>query len=305
MHVTAGIFGNPEIAKKLGKAGSGNDIIMYNHASSDGVFTYVHPNSERIHSLLQVIGMIDVPIVVFSEMTKEFGEQLVALDAAGFENGFLVLDGIPEDQMRTAIRGSSLEKFELVDNDPVVIKQKLMAIDYRRDNIGSPWIPVDNYFNVKGIGTVVLSVVKRGTIKKFDVLKLEPLGKDVTVKDMQSQDKAVTEAVAGMRLGINLKGVDAEELKRGYVLCKQAKLSKEVTINFSKSRYCKEELEKDKQLFVAVGLQVITGTLISVEEDKLMIKLEHPLVYASNEKSIIASTRQILPRIIGNGIIVG
>jgi len=101
------VFGSPELAKKLAKQGTANDIVIYNHASSEGVLSYVHPSSEKLQPLLQSVHMVDAPIVVFKEMTKEFAEQLVAVDAAGFEKGILVSDGIPEEQIMQAVKGAS------------------------------------------------------------------------------------------------------------------------------------------------------------------------------------------------------
>jgi len=55
MHLTVGIFGDMELIKKLGKQGTVNDIALYNHGSSDGVFTFAGPNSpdNRIQPVLQ------------------------------------------------------------------------------------------------------------------------------------------------------------------------------------------------------------------------------------------------------------
>ena len=74
-HLIVGILGNhedsQELVKKLGKKGTGSDIELYNHGSSEGVFTYVCVNSDKIQALLQTLGMIDVPVIVVKELTKE------------------------------------------------------------------------------------------------------------------------------------------------------------------------------------------------------------------------------------------
>ena len=299
-----GIFGNTEFARKMAKKGTTNDIAIYNHASSEGVFTYAHPNSEKIQPLLQVIGMIDVPVIVLSEITKEVGEQFLALDAAGFSQGFIIADGVLEDQIKDVVKGSSLEKWPILTNDPTELRQRILKTEIDRDTESAPWIPIDNYFSVKGIGTVALCIMKRGRIKKYDVLRLEPLGKDVTLKGLQSQDRHVDEAEAGMRLGLNLKGVETDELSRGYVICKEADTSKEITATFTKSKFSKEKLETGSKVFIASGLQVISSTMVNIEPDRLHLRLEHPLVYKKGQKCIFASTKPTLPRILGHGSIV-
>ena len=303
MHLTVGVFGNNDIAKKLAKVGTTNDIAIYNHASSEGVLTYACPNSEKIQPLLQTIGMIDFPVIVFSQITKEFGEQVVALDAAGFSQGLIVADGVPEEQIKQTIKGSSLSSFPIISNDLVELRQAILKMPIARDFNSQPWLPVDNYFAVKGVGTVVLTIMKQGRLKKYDTLRLEPLGKEVMIKGIQSQDRDFTEAEAGMRLGLNIKGAETDELKRGYVVCKEAKVSKEVTATFAKSRYSKEEIVKGNQIHVSAGLQVIAATVQEIQSGKLVLKLEQPIAYMSGQKYILASTKQVMPRILGSGIL--
>jgi len=307
MHVTVGIFGTSDacsgLAKKLAKPGTTNDIAIYNHGSSEGVFTYVYPNSERIHTLLQVIGMIDFPVIVFSLISKELAEQIVALDAAHFAHGFIISDGVPEEQIRQLVKNNSLERFPILPNDPVELRQQIAKVPVKRDVEHQPWLPIDNYFTVKGVGTVALSVMKHGRVKKYDNLRLEPLGKEVLVKGMQSQDRDITEAEAGMRLGVNVKGAETDELKRGYVICKEARTAREVAVTFVKSRYAKEEIIKGVQIYISLGLQVIAATVVDSPAGKLNLKLEQPLVYLPGQHCIFASTKPTLPRILGSGVV--
>ena len=302
-HINVGIFGDTDqtLAKKLAKAGTINDIAIYNHASSEGVFSYVCPNSDKLQPILQVVGMIDFPIVIFRALTKEFAEQMVAVDAARFEHGFIVADGVPEEQIKQVIKGSSLERFTLLGNDPNEIRQAVIRANVKRAE-GDPWLPIDNYFEVKGVGTVALTIVQQGKVKKYDTLRVEPLGKEVMIKGMQSQDRDIVESESGMRLGVNLKGTDSEELKRGYVICKSAIVAKSVKIKFTKSKYSREELTKGASVFISCGLQVIAATLADTGS-VLTLALERPLAYQAGEKCIISSTKQTLPRIIGFGII--
>jgi len=297
-HLTIGIFGDTEFLKKMGKKGTSNDILIHNHASSEGVFTYVSPaSSEKIQSLLQVISMIDVPVIVMDDLTKEIGEQLIALDAFGFKKGFVIS---PSNDLRKMIKGTSLENYEWVADE----KELLLKLKYISPEplTGDAWAPVDNYFNVKSVGTVALSVVKGGTIKKYDKLLVQPLGKEVLVKGLQCQDKDMEEVSQGMRAGISMKGVDSEDLKRGYVLCKNTTISKRVKINFKKSMYAKESLKKDDSVFFSAGLQVVVGKVDDDNVEKMELSFEQPLAYIPDQKCMIALTTQNMPRIIGSGI---
>ena len=294
-HLSIGIFGDNELLKKLGKQGTCNDILIYNHGSSDGIYTFMAPrDSERVHALLQVLQIIDVPVIVVNEVTKELAEQIVAIDAMNFESGFIISTS---DNMEKIIKGTSLEQFEFVEDDKD-LREKLKLID-SKPVTENPWAPIDNYFMVKSVGTVVLSAVKGGTIKKHDKLFVQPLGKEVLVKGIQSQDKDIEEAHAGMRGGFNLKGVESDELKRGYVLCKDAIVSKKIVVDFKKSKFSKDTAEKGNNVLIAVGTQVVAGKI--EESEPLTITTENPVVYFPGQKCIVTSTKVAMPRVIGAG----
>ncbi len=123
-------------------------------------------------------------------------------------------------------------------------------------------------FDVKSVGTVILGIIKSGTVKKHDKVLVEPLGKEVMIKGIQSQDRDFDSAEAGMRVGLNLKGVEADELK------------------------------ENDQVFVSSGLQAIAAKVKSV--DPLEVETENPVAYNKDTKFLIASTKQDLPRIIGS-----
>ncbi len=298
-HLTAGIFGDKELLKKLGKQGTVNDIAIYNHASSDGVYTYAAPNSdEKIQPLLQVLGIIDVPVIAASEVTRELAEQIIAIDAAGFEKGFIIS---ADDQLKNIIKGTVAEKYEWI-SDEKELRERLKDIK-NPPATSEPWAPVDNYFNVKSVGTVVLTIIKGGTIKKHDRLLVQPLGKEVLIKGIQSQDKDIDQAEAGMRAGLNLKGIDADDLKRGYVICNSAEVSKNVKIEFKKSKYSRESTDTGNQIFLSAGTQCVPGRIENSESNLLTVLLEHPIAYIKNQKCLVATTKQTMPRIMGSGTI--
>lgn len=298
LHITAGIFGNQEaaqnLAKKLGKAGTINDIAIYNHGSSEGVFTYVVPASDKIQTLLQAVSMIDVPVLAINELTAAVGEQIIMISEFGFDQGFLVLENISYEQIKPLIAGTCIEKFMVVDERGLA--EELKKIEIERS--GELVVPIDNYFNVKSVGTVVLGLVKSGSLKKYDKVLVEPLGKEVVIKGIQSQDKDMEQTEPGMRVGLNLKGAEADELKRGYVIShKPLQKSKLLKLALRKSKYSKEQLKENDTIFVSAGLQVSAAKIKSIEP--LEVECEHILCTEPDSKFLIATTKQTLPRIIG------
>ena len=109
-------------------------------------------------------------------------------------------------------------------------------------------IRIDHAFNVKGVGTVVvLGVIKQGAVKAFDRLKILPSGKDILVKSIQMHDDPVTECKSPARVGLAIKGIDADHISRGDVLCSLGSLDLKVATDpisagFIKSPYYKGNL---------------------------------------------------------------
>jgi len=307
MHICAGIFGNIEMLKDMGKKTTENDMLIHNHAASDGVFTYVgirvQDNSYKIQTLMQIIGMIDIPILVISELTPIIAEQIVALDAYRFERGIIVLDGIEKEELQKVIKNTSITNYEFIEKNPTTIREKLKEIEPKRP-ASSIICPIDTYFAVKSVGAVILGIIKSGKLKKFDKLMLEPLGKEVMIKGIQSQDKNFDETEPGMRVGLNLKGIEVDELKRGQIICDKIQKSDKFSLEFRKSPFYKGELKHGQQVFFSAGLQVSIASIESIEGSKIALKTEHNIAYSTGDKFLLASTAEKLPRIIGGGIIL-
>ncbi|XP_058810802.1 elongation factor Tu, mitochondrial-like [Phymastichus coffea] len=86
----------------------------------------------------------------------------------------------------------------------------------------SPFIlPIDNVFNVPGRGTVAVGTIKRGTVKKN--AEAEIMGYDETTKtvisDIQIFQKSVPEALAGENVGILMRGIKLDAVRRGMWVC--------------------------------------------------------------------------------------
>lgn len=294
-HLTIGVFGDAALAKKMGKQGTTNDILLTHHADSERIWTFASPNSPEIKPLLQVVQLIDVPVVAADAVTRELAEQLVALDAFGFGRGFILSQN---EQLRQLIKGTTLERYTWV-RDERELREQLTSVPAAATE-GSVWIPIDNSFSVKSVGTVVLGVVRSGTVKKHDTLAVQPLGAQAVVKGIQSQDKDVDAAHAGMRVGLSLKGVDASDLKRGYVLCANAHVAQHASVMFTKSRFSRETPTTGGQLLLSVGLQVIACRIESADP-LLTLSLDQPAAWYAEQQCLLASTKQTLPRILGAG----
>jgi len=136
--------------------------------------------------------------------------------------------GYPGDEV-PVIKGSALKALENPEDENGVAKpiwDLLSAVDEyiptpERD-VDKPFLmPIEDVFSIKGRGTVVTGRIERGKIKLNDEVEIIGLGeetKKTTVTGIEMFHKQFDEAEAGMNVGLLLRGINKEEVKRGQVV---------------------------------------------------------------------------------------
>lgn len=85
-------------------------------------------------------------------------------------------------------------------------------------------LPVDRAFIVKGFGTVVTGTLIGGKVASGDTLAIEPGGREVKVRGIQSHGRTEEYAFAGSRTALNLAHVEISQIERGDTLVANASL---------------------------------------------------------------------------------
>jgi elongation factor Tu len=126
------------------------------------------------------------------------------------------------------IRGSALAAMKNPGDDDAcrAIDQLVEALDtyvpVPRRNVDAPFLmPVEDVFSIEGHGTVATGRIERGRVRKGDAVDIVGLGETrskVVVKDIETFRRAMEEGIAGDNAGLNLRGVDTDDLSRGMVL---------------------------------------------------------------------------------------
>src|SRR5437868_2314664 len=167
---------------------------------------------------MQTISIAEYAILNVTKLDKYLGEQIIALDSVDFKDGFILHSHeVDEEKLITLINNTSVYHFKFLDNIDQ-LKQEISRLESKLCD-GPVMIPVDHAFDVKGVGTVVLGVVKQGTVKVYDRLRIMPAGSDIVVKSIQMHDDPVHESKSPARVGLAVKGMTAEQISRGDVLC--------------------------------------------------------------------------------------
>ena len=222
-NLNASVIGSPEYSKQLGKKSGETDITFYDLKKGETTITMVEPSRypEKIQSLYYSAAFGDHAVLVAEKLDQYFGESLLMINACGVKEGTIVLRNyITEDQLQIFRHGTVLAGYEVMEDDPMKLRDKLLALAERprAEQAGPSTLTVDAAFNVRGIGTVALATVKSGTVKKHDELHVLPGDKMAEVRSIQKHDEDFDTAGVGDHVGLALKGVEATDLDRGTVL---------------------------------------------------------------------------------------
>jgi selenocysteine-specific elongation factor len=94
-----------------------------------------------------------------------------------------------------------------------------------------PRLPLDRAFVMKGFGTVVTGTLLSGEFHVGESLALEPGGRIVRVRGMQTHNRPEDHARPGSRVALNLAGIEVSEASRGQTLVPQETLTAVTTID--------------------------------------------------------------------------
>ncbi len=78
-------------------------------------------------------------------------------------------------------------------------------------------IPVQDVFNIRGVGVVPVGRVESGILKPGDKIVFKPIDEVGEVKSIEMHHERLEKAEPGDNIGFNVKGVSIKKLKRGDV----------------------------------------------------------------------------------------
>jgi selenocysteine-specific translation elongation factor len=304
-NITVAVVAPNGYADELGKKGTTSDITFYNLKRGESTITFIEPTRypEKLSSLFYAISLADRVILVVDEITATFGETVLMLQCAGKANGYIIFRNyLNPDQIAPLIKGTVLEHYESIENDPLGLREKLLdaaakltAHQKVKEGTSNGIVPIDHHFNVKGVGVVILGCVAHGIIRKHDTLKLLPTTKTAQVRSIQKHEDDADSAVTGDRVGLALKGVEVEDLDRGYVLTNDPaiKCSSVVTGKAQLVKYWPAPLKEEMVIYLGHWMQFLPSRLTKVTAEgdwrmpELTLTLEKELVYPPGARVVL------------------
>lgn len=160
---------------------------------------------------------------------------------------------------------------------------------------------VDRSFSIKGSGTVVTGTLATGTISAEDTLDLSGDGglTTVTVRGLQRQGLAITAATPTTRLAINLRGLRADQVRRGDVLLSQGRWM--TTDLVDTGRVSGAPLDEAPEHLVAhVGTAAVPARLRPLDADHGRLRLDRPLPLVRGDRLVLRdpSSRRVLGGVV-------
>jgi len=303
-NLTVAVLAPPDYSKDLGKKGTSSDITFYNLKRGDATVTFIEPTRypEKLSSLFYAVSISDRIVLVVDAINATFGECVLMLQSAGKSQGYLILKNyLGADQIAPLIKGTVLEHYEVIEEDIVGLREKMLEISVKQTGHqkhpvgGKGTVPVDAHFNVKGVGVVVLGFVAGGMIKKHDTLRVLPTEKTTQVRSIQKHDDDADSAIAGDRVGLALKNIESEDLDRGSVLTNDPaiKFGTTVTGKAQLVKYWPAALKEGMVLYAGHWMQFLPTRLERsvVENDwrmpVLTLSLEKALVYPPGARVVL------------------
>ena len=279
-----------DFCKSMAKKGSSDDFTFYNTSYQGKVIHLLEPTAypEKIDAAIDALVLSEFVVFLVDDVNAEFGEQVLLLDALKFPaaKGILVSDV----DVSAFTKGTALAEWKTVSLEEA---KRLIIEEWtpeQRD--GDPIIFVDHSFDVKGVGGVLLGVVKQGRVAVHEKLVANPLGSELEVRSIQKNDVDEKEAFSADRLGIAMKGLTAKEVKRGMVLTKAPLPStSELAGNITYSKFA----AKDSKMMHA--FHCLQSTPCKPEGGKLI--LEKPLALVKGEPLLLCDLNKKM-RVVGS-----
>jgi len=316
-------IGSESLAKKIAKKGDVRDIESYVYKEErDGeikIISLLRPlkHPEKIRPLLSVLNVAKAGIIEISKIDSATGEICVSFGCAGINNGLVIInsqdgDWIDPEQVRIILEQSGLENWKLYEQvpDEHIIREDLFSLMERKETDDSSLIlPVDQFFNVKGVGLVAIGYVQSGIVSKHDTIQVLPADENGIVRSLQVMDDDVENAISGDRVGLAIRNLREEALHRGCMIihAESNVLVKNLssTIAIDKAPFQKRILQVGDVIHAAVDMQFVVGRIKIIDQENVTVDWDIPLwTRKNNSPKIIITQLDATPmRIIGTTVL--
>ncbi len=226
-----------------------------------------------------------------------------------------------KEEIREFVKGTFLEGAAILPvssttgagiPDLVSELDRLAQAVEERSSEGLFRLPIDRVFTMKGFGTVITGTIIAGKISVGDSVEVIPKGLESKVRGIQAHGEAVELATAGLRVGINLQGLEKAVIDRGNVIVRAHSLKPTSLLDviFHLLPSTAKPLKNRARVRVHVGTVEVLGRAILLDQEEikpgeeayLQLRLEEPVTALPGDRFVIRSYSPVFT--IGGGEIL-
>jgi selenocysteine-specific translation elongation factor len=302
--VTVALVGSPGVAPELGKKGTASDLTLYNTVRDGHAVTLVEPTQfpEKFSPLVSCLAMADQCLLCITELNRALAETIATLEITAVPTTVVLGPAVGEADIARLLKGGRLETAPRMPLDLPALRALVDGWS-AAETPGPVRVPLDHAFPVKGVGAVALGVVRQGTLKAHDRLRMWPTPKIIEVRSLQVHDIDRKEAGCGERVGVALKGVEADEISRGNILAPEGSLAEGTRLRsgpIERCRYYRGDAGVGAHLHLSLGLQVVPVVLEEMGADAGLLVPDRPVAFRPNDAAVLIDLSvPVGPRVVG------
>lgn len=294
--------GHRDFIKNMICGASTLDAAVLVVAASDGTM----PQTKEHLQLIKAVGVKD--LIVFVNKADTVDEEMLELVEMELrdtlsEFGF---DGeetpIIQGSALCTLEGTQPELghervSELVDTMDSHVKEP------ERDTTAPFCMSLERGYQIEGRGTVVVGSINRGTVKKGDKVDIVGYGKSfkgLTINGLETFLKTMDNAEAGEQIGVLVKGVKRNDIKRGMIMAKPGSINPVSVVKCQIYMLTKDEgNEHEKPLTANLRPQFYSNTMNIITRLELDKDGKQEVIMPGDTKTIDILMRTPMPMIEG------
>jgi selenocysteine-specific elongation factor len=157
------------------------------------------------------------------------------------------------------------------------------ALPERVDGPARLW--VDRVFTIRGAGTVVTGTLTSGRLRVEDELEVRPSGASVRIRGLQSMKSQIASATAVARVAVNLRGVKADEIRRGDALTAAGQWADVAVADVRLAR--EGEMPVPREVVLHVGSAAVPVRVRHLGQDVARLMLAAPLPLHIGDRGLL------------------
>lgn len=253
------------------------------------------PGHERfIKNMLAGAGGVDVALLVVAadeSVMPQTVEHLEILELLQVRHGVVALtkaDTVDtewlqyaKDDVRAALAETFLSDAPIIPVSavtgqglPELLSALMEACERVEDrDVTAPFrIPIDRVFTMTGFGTVVTGSLVSGTIRVGDPVEIMPAGIASRVRQLHAYGQKSEVATVGMRVAVNLVGVEVNDVSRGDVCAQPGTLraSNLLDLRLTLLKTAEKPLMNAARVRLHVGTTELLGRIVLLDRDELV-----------------------------------